>query len=652
MNKNGFAERISAFMRKKAVRGVLSVLLVAAVFLSSTGAAASASRLVKLSPSYSGPDEATQLSPVRRTAFVSNDTLIRIKAISLELDIDISILDMTGGLVTGVPFEIVVSDSATGEEVARVVDEDMDGNEYIDDVKEGEYIVSVEPMEDFETPNPVSVDVVPKIVFEKQDVSELIVSADEIDASQDDKQYGSSGGGGGAGNVSGGTDTVADTVEYVPSSTAEVDKKDANGNPVVGYRLRDGAAIEAADGKNYIKLGDGTRTKYYVDLDSAGNITRIYYDYQVEVTAADGTAFSGDMIVTFLTAEGAEGGGGETNTPDPGTEGGNEGGGPNTPGTGNEGGNEGGGPNTPGTGNEGGNEGVDPPPSEPVYETRVETIEVSSLFNADGSRNGSCPEIPIERFTEKVTVRYGWQDNYTRYYDKNGVMVTGVQVISGKTYIFGSDGLLGGSGSGTRLGIDVSTYQNTIDWNRVKAAGIEFVFIRLGFRGYGTGKLVADSMFRKNISGAMAAGLKVGVYFYSQAINEQEAVEEASMCLQLLEGYGGLQFPVAIDVEYATSSLTGRADRLTRDERTRVCIAFCETVKNAGYIPAVYANKDFLENKLYASSISNYIIWLAHYTGSVDVKSSYKGRYDIWQYTSRGTVDGISGPVDMNISYW
>ena len=244
---------------------------------------------------------------------------------------------------------------------------------------------------------------------------------------------------------------------------------------------------------------------------------------------------------------------------------------------------------------------------------------------------------------EKVTVYYGWQtlSGSKYYFDKNGNKVTGTQVIQGITYYFDKDGKMG-----SRIGIDVSKYQGNIDWKAVKNAGIEFAIIRVGYRGYGTGVLVEDPYFRQNIRGATAAGIKVGVYVFSQAITTQEAVEEASMCIEAVKGHN-LAYPIFFDTEYSTSNRTGRADGLSKSHRTTIAKAFCETVRNAGYKAGIYASKSWFYNQLDYSRISSYHIWVAHYASSTD----FAYRYDIWQYTGSGTCAGIGGAVDMNIGY-
>lgn len=194
------------------------------------------------------------------------------------------------------------------------------------------------------------------------------------------------------------------------------------------------------------------------------------------------------------------------------------------------------------------------------------------------------------------------------------------------------------------LGIDVSKWQKEIDWDKVKNEGVDFAIIRCGYRGSVTGSLVEDPYFEQNIKGARAAGIKVGVYFFTQAVNEVEAVEEASMVISLVRDYE-LQYPVFIDTEGAGGN--GRADSLNVEERTAVCEAFCTTVKNAGLEAGVYASRNWYNNKLIAGTLESYAIWLAEYR-SVPL---YQGYYQMWQYTSKGKINGINGNVDLNVSY-
>ena len=234
----------------------------------------------------------------------------------------------------------------------------------------------------------------------------------------------------------------------------------------------------------------------------------------------------------------------------------------------------------------------------------------------------------------------GWQeiDGVTYYYDPTTHQpVTGQQVIQGDLYTFGADGAL----NRTARGIDVSKFQGSIDWNAVKADGITFAIIRCGYRGYGSGALVEDSTYRANIQGAINAGLKVGVYFYSQAVNEAEAVEEASMVLSLVGGYS-----LPLGVYYDTESVSGgRANGISAAERTACAVAFCETIRNSGYSAGVYSYASWFYNALNFANISKYNIWIAQYRDTL----SFSYKYNIWQYTGSGSVNGISRPVDMNI---
>ena len=198
-------------------------------------------------------------------------------------------------------------------------------------------------------------------------------------------------------------------------------------------------------------------------------------------------------------------------------------------------------------------------------------------------------------------------------------------------------------------GVDVSYHNGTIDWNAVADSGIEYAMIRVGYRGYAAaGKLREDPKFRENIEGALAAGLKVGVYIFSQAITKEEAIEEADFVLDRIAGYN-ITLPVTIDFEYADGN-TGRLynAHLSRTRATSICRNFCRTIKADGYTAMVYANKSMLENQLHADELGEENkIWLANYT----TKTSYSGDYYAWQYTSKGRVSGISGNADCNFFY-
>lgn len=249
----------------------------------------------------------------------------------------------------------------------------------------------------------------------------------------------------------------------------------------------------------------------------------------------------------------------------------------------------------------------------------------------------------FDKFFKKGEAKYtGWQtiNGAVKYFDINGNAVTGEQVIQGVKYNFASDGTLM-TGSGT-MGIDVSKWNGDIDWNAVKNSGVSYVIIRCGYRGSSQGSLIVDSKFHSNIKGATEAGLKVGVYFFTQAVDRVEAVEEASMVLDLIKNYR-ISYPVFLDVEPSG----GRADGISAETRTEVCKAFCQTIQNANYTAGIYANKTWLTSKMDTSQLSAYKIWLAQYASV----PTYTGRHDLWQYKSTGRVSGISGDVDLNLSY-
>ncbi len=278
--------------------------------------------------------------------------------------------------------------------------------------------------------------------------------------------------------------------------------------------------------------------------------------------------------------------------------------------------------------------------------TALKDAQGNPLYVQDG--DGYRPAVYADYYTAEHFfisngVKYtGWQtiDGSVYYFDSTGNKVTGEQVIQGAKYNFASDGSLV-TGSGT-MGIDVSKWNGSIDWNAVKNSGVSYVIIRCGYRGSSQGALIEDPKFASNIKGATAAGLKVGVYFFTQAVDEVEAVEEASMVLGQISGYR-ISYPIFLDVEPSG----GRGDKIDKATRTAVCKAFCATIQSGGYTAGIYANKTWLNSKLDPGALSAYKIWLAQYAAS----PTYKGRYDLWQYKATGRVSGISGDVDMNISY-
>ncbi len=194
-------------------------------------------------------------------------------------------------------------------------------------------------------------------------------------------------------------------------------------------------------------------------------------------------------------------------------------------------------------------------------------------------------------------------------------------------------------------GVDISKFQDYVDFVKVKKAGIDFVMIRLGARGYGTGQLILDEYFQDNIKRATDAGLQVGAYFYSQAISEAEAIEEANMVIENLGEYN-ISYPVAFDMEKVEND-TARTDILTRDEKTTIAKAFMDTITAAGYKTMLYGNKEWLIKEIDMSKLTAYDVWLSQ---AADIPD-YPYRFGMWQYSFEGFVDGITGYVDMNISF-
>lgn len=195
------------------------------------------------------------------------------------------------------------------------------------------------------------------------------------------------------------------------------------------------------------------------------------------------------------------------------------------------------------------------------------------------------------------------------------------------------------------LGVDVSVHQDDIDWATVKKAGIDFAMVRLGFRGYGTGEAQLDENYVQNIEGARAAGLDAGVYFFSQAITVDEAIEEAQMVIDSLDGLD-VNYPVVYDWEIIYDD-SARTDNVPVDVLTDCCVAFCEAIEDAGYTPMIYQNKKTTMFKLDLERLTDYDFWLAEYNS----EPTYYYDFTMWQYTSEGSVPGIEGDVDLNISF-
>ena len=194
-------------------------------------------------------------------------------------------------------------------------------------------------------------------------------------------------------------------------------------------------------------------------------------------------------------------------------------------------------------------------------------------------------------------------------------------------------------------GVDLSKYNGDVDFGKLKDNGIRFAMLRLGSRGYGTGKITLDEKFVEYAQNAQVAGIQIGAYFYSQAVNETEAVEEANYIVGAVSGFG-VKYPIAIDIEKVEGD-EARTDKLTTEERTAVVKMFCDAVKGYGYKPVIYATTDMLVTGLDLKELADYDVWLADY----DIPTDYPYRFSMWQYNKKGRIDGITGDIDLDLSF-
>lgn len=195
------------------------------------------------------------------------------------------------------------------------------------------------------------------------------------------------------------------------------------------------------------------------------------------------------------------------------------------------------------------------------------------------------------------------------------------------------------------VGADVSKYQDYVDFVKLKKAGVDFVMIRVGARGYGTGQLVLDEYYLDNIKRATDAGLDIGLYFFSQAVTADEAVEEANLVLENIGDYK-ITYPIAFDMELIPND-TARIENLSREEKTNIAKKFMDTIQAAGYMPMLYGNKEWLIKKVDMSKLTAYDIWLSQ-PGDIP---DYPYRFTMWQYSNTAVIDGIAGYANLNISF-
>lgn len=191
-------------------------------------------------------------------------------------------------------------------------------------------------------------------------------------------------------------------------------------------------------------------------------------------------------------------------------------------------------------------------------------------------------------------------------------------------------------------GIDVSAYQGDINWNQVAVSGIKFAMIRVGYRGYETGKIVEDAYARENLRDALYAGLEVGVYFFSQALNEEEVEEEIAFILDIIQEYE-ITMPVVFDWEYISAE--ARTANMDARTLTDLNLYFCQRMEEEGYTPMIYFNSYQARNLMFLYELEAYPFWLAYYS----YRMNYPYRVEMWQYTCTGRVPGIRGDVDINV---
>lgn len=213
------------------------------------------------------------------------------------------------------------------------------------------------------------------------------------------------------------------------------------------------------------------------------------------------------------------------------------------------------------------------------------------------------------------------EDGFMAYYNENGEKIS-------------------------HVGIDLSYHNDKVDWDKLEASPVEFVMVRCGYRGYTEGGLVEDERFREYAQAALDHGFKLGVYFFTQALTEEEAISEAEYVIDLIEDYD-ISYPVAFDtekVEYEDAR-TNQVE-LSREELSNICIAFCERIKEAGYYPMIYASENWIRRQLQASMLTDYDIWAPQFLE----KNDFLYDFTIWQYTEHGNAPGVDGDCDLDIS--
>ena len=295
------------------------------------------------------------------------------------------------------------------------------------------------------------------------------------------------------------------------------------------------------------------------------------------------------------------------------------------------------------------------------FDQRVEEYYVSkAIVNKEGKYY--LYTLVPHMTTGEEDIYVGWYSRKGKHFynDEDGYPVSGWKKLDGLWYYFNENGQ-----KASITGIDVSEYQEDINWPMLKESGVDFVIIRCGYRGYETGVLVEDAKFRENIQGATDAGIPFGVYIFSQAITPQEAAEEASMILELCKGYEPT-LPFAIDIEACgDDEIQGRQNDVSVFTRTQVINTFVGVIESQGQEAMLYSNKSWLENQIDLSQV-DCKIWYAMWPGEDAEDEENAGRapnddayepdetkvpdmeVEIWQYSDKGVVEGIEPLVDLN----
>lgn len=541
---------------------------------------------------------------------------------SIEKDLKIKIVDENSQLVSGVVFKITVFPDGAEDKGKDYTDEDMDGIIHIESMDPGKYTVKLHELENFTiAENPISVEVKAKIEYVKVNVADEIKKESQVNTKVEDT----------ANNNVQEEKPITNTVPLLDSkvTTTTVEKKDvstANFTAASVSALQKEVQIETTtvmipESVTLYSQGNDTSKSCTVNLSTIETIELMpqSLDWNVAWSIDNASiATLGNSTNTSVTVSALQNGTASITATISYTV---------------------------------GNGTTQTKTLQSVVYVGNFTDDKTQLQDSKGNGlylDSEAKQIATLKDYGTAEIFYGepkytgWQtlDEKLYYFDANYQPVTGEQTIGGIKYTFNADGTLAETRE-TR-GIDVSKWQAHIDWNAVATAGIDFAIIRVGYRGSATGVLVEDPYFKANISGATKAGIKVGVYFFTQAITEAEAVEEASMAMELVKGYH-LDFPIFIDTEGSG----GRADNLSKTNRTKIVKAFCKTVQNGGYKAGIYASKSWYNDNLYADELSTYFIWVAQY----NTECNYTGKYDMWQYTSKGSIPGIDGNVDMNICY-